>query len=53
MKNGGLMEKNRQNEPNKLPIFGAHQWAQFVTKGKASKSVLKMVFHFWQVVLRF
>ena len=24
MKNGGLIESNRQNEPNKLPIFGAH-----------------------------
>jgi len=25
MKDGGLMENNRQNEPNKLPIFGAYQ----------------------------
>jgi len=25
MKNGGLMKDNRQNEPNKLPIFGAYQ----------------------------
>jgi len=24
MNNGGLIENNRQNEPNKLPIFGAH-----------------------------
>jgi len=24
MKNGGFMKNNRQNEPNKLPIFGAH-----------------------------
>ena len=24
MKNGGLIENNRQNEPIKLPIFGAH-----------------------------
>ena len=24
MKNGGLMKKSRQNEPNKLTIFGVH-----------------------------
>jgi len=29
MKNGGLIENNRQNEPNKLPIFGAHQWGKW------------------------
>ena len=30
MKNSGLMKNNRQNEPNKLPIFGAHQVIYFI-----------------------
>ena len=30
MKNGGLIENNRQNEHNKLPIFGAHQSDQWM-----------------------
>ena len=29
MKNGGLMKNSRKNEPNKLPIFGAHQVAGY------------------------